>query len=325
MPTLLRLESKIRNLQLQQTNVKFTKGGDRGSEGSLYLGTHENLNKFKELALALIRWHYLEARFVDWSAMREAPILFDIVHLKHDQTREKFSYELKGVIPGQFEYLRGINNFGIATLEKLKEQLAQLPMSRQRAIVENRIEEYKGNYLTEHHCSAKAMRKFRIGSMSHTNLEFASKNDLSGRKIDSKLENCLNYPNSLKRIDILVEVNNQLYDTLRRLGLDENVIKQISIDFTMLNKEDREHLFSKLLKDYQKSDRALLIVIYGTHTVSDIQSLNYEMSRMVRVPNIDNCRIISLDDYLTSFGFSVETIKIIKEVSQLAELALSAM
>ncbi len=302
LPTYLLMEHKLLNIKLKSTEIPI----------------QEKLIKFKSEAIALIRWHYLQESYVHLSALREASILFRIVHFNHDPNRIEFSNELNSITPSHYDYLKGKFNFGVETIDRLEKLMYKSPPSNEKDFINNLILEYKQNYMGE------KLLHLRIGSLMHIYAEDISFIHFKENYVTFENEKFSNYPVSLHRIDTWIKINKKLkiimnYEILDDIQLDLESMNEISIDYTSVA-ENNKHILQKLNKNYQRDDRPLLIVIYGKYSKERIHLINNEIRSIQKGRN---CRLITLNQFLVLFNFNSYYKKLIKYASDLTSEALT--
>ncbi len=277
----------------------------------------EDFEEFQTQAAALIKWHFLQAGYVHINSLREASILFRILQLIHDPDKLDYHKELDNLVPYNYGYLKGLRNLGEEQFENLEEILKSLPMSDERKYIEALIENYKANSFTD------TNRKYRIGTLFHIHAEGISDLHLTENGIKFQNEMFSNYPNTMHRMDIWLNMNDELEalidkNLLDSLGLKLSEINEFAIDFTALAKENI-HVINKLNKFYQRDDRPLLIVIYGKYDSATFRKVENDIRRHKDGSNV---RLITLNQYLELFKFPKSYIDMMTYLSSLASLAL---
>lgn len=298
------LENNIQNIKLSQTKIK----------------SKTLLNDFKIKAKVLIRWNLLQEGYISIGSIREASILLELMFLRHDQSKPDFHNELDDIISYSYGYMKGLRGFGDEIIGRLEGFVSDLSSSEKKTYLENMIDTYRQNYMTD------SQEKYRVGSIFHLHAEEISALRFAESFINFKNEKFSNYPNSLHRIDTWVKKDDNLekildLEILSSLALDIEKIEEFAIDYTAITiSGDYRYIIDKLNKFYQKDpSRPLLIVIYVNYQNEVFDKIKREISLNKRGKN---CRLISIDTYLDLFTFGRYK-DIFKYISDLAGYASS--
>jgi len=286
-------------------------------------------NLFKRLAIALIRWFYLEQDYVSKTSVIEASILFNTMFLNHRENRDIFWGDLNRIFNKNYssnyhDVLRGNWHLGIKSLNKIRKNLTDIPPSSLKKKTLYLMREYLDKFMNK-----GVLRGFTVGTLAHRNIEFCSEMELSSRnglRYDS--EKFSNYPQSLHKMDFWIKKSPSVAKILDlnclsiKNGLDLSKIDEVAFDFTMVSVTDYRHALKKVKKFYQKRNRLLFIVIYGG-SAEALKNLKRELKLLENVPFRSQVFVITIKNYLKLLNFSSEIAALILKVSRLSWKALT--
>jgi hypothetical protein len=287
------------------------------------------LNLFKRLAIALIRWFYLEQGYVSKTSVIEASILFNTMFLNHKENRDIFWGDLNRIFNKNYnsnyhDVLRGNWYLGIMSLKKIRKNLVDIPPSSLKKKTLYLMREYQEKFMNK-----GVLRGFTVGTLAHRNIEFCSEMEFSSRnglRYDS--EKFSNYPQSLHKMDFWIKKSPSVAKILDlnclsiNNGLDLSKIDEVAFDFTMVSVIDYRHALRKVNKFYQKRNRLLFIVIYGG-SVEALKNLEREIRLLENVPFKNHVFVITIKNYLKLLNFSSNIAIIILKISHLSWKALT--